>query len=230
MRLELVRYLLQNHNPAAARAELLVAEGNADNDSAVDLELGRLFEQVGDRPDALAAYLKAVEANPEDPEPLTAAGRQAYLMGDFAIAKRLLDRAAHAPHPREHTALADSEAADLLKNSERILQIFPSPKLPSEQRVARLLALKTVAERRLRACAGTPAGLPSQLGQINASWLANGSSMTSAALRKDQSRQDELLQLIYATEAQADAAACGPADGDHALLVLLSRNPKAVER
>lgn len=230
VRLELVRYLLQNHDISAARAELLVAEGNADNDPAVDLELGRLFQQAGDRRDALDVYLKAIEVSPKDPEPLRSAGALAYSMGEFATAQRLLHQAARmSDHPGEHAVPTDFGTTNLLDRADRILDLLPSSKLPSAQRVTRLLALKSLAKRRLDACAAMPGGLPTQLSEIRASWLANGRSTTRAALLKDQTIQDDLLDLIYKTEAQTDGP-CGPAAGDDALLVLISRNSKGAER
>ncbi len=131
VRLELVRYLLQNHDISAARAELLVAEGNADNDPAVDLELGRLFQQAGDRRDALDVYLKAIEVSPKDPEPLRSAGALAYSMGEFATAQRLLHQAARmSDHPGEHAVPTDFGTTNLLDRADRILDLLPSSKAP----------------------------------------------------------------------------------------------------
>lgn len=230
VRLELVRYLLKNKEVSAARAELLVAAGNADDDPVIDLDLGRLFQQAGDRPDALDSYLKAVEGSPGSPQPLAAAGRLAFSMGDFATAQRLLYQATRVLNTASATVPPDdADLPDLLKKSERLLELFPSPKLSSGQRVTRLLVLKGIARKRLDACAALPTGLPSALQQISDQWLASGRSTTRSALLRDQSRQDELLQLIYETEARADGP-CGSPSGDDALLVLLSRHPKVVER
>lgn len=251
VRLELVRYLLQNREASVAHAELLVAEGNADNDPALDLEIGHLFEQIGDRTNALDAYSKAVEAEPGNTQALSTAGRLAYSMGEFATARRLLSRAARTLETQgirgtqgtpgiqgiqetqggsgEHVSHLLTGGSDLLANSERILEIFPSTKLSSDQRVDRLLKLKDLAKRRLDVCAGMPGGLPTALEPVGTQWMEAAKSQTRVALLRDQSRQDDLLQLIEETEVKAEAL-CGAATEDDALVVLLARAPKAVER
>jgi len=105
VRLELARYLLDHHDVGAAHAELLIAEGNADNDAALDMHLGDLFLQAGDRTDALEAYIRASEAAPGTPAPLAAAGKLAYHMAQFTTAQRLLQQAlrsddASTQHPQ----------------------------------------------------------------------------------------------------------------------------------
>ncbi len=243
VRLELARYLLDRDDLPAARAELLIAEGNADNDPALDLELGRLFEQAGDRADALEAYRKAAEAGPVDPAPPAAAGRLAYSMGEFATAQKFLAQAVRAEQAvrakgslQQQSPAASPTSTDvteLLKNSERILAIFPSRRLSPERRVARLLDLKTVARKRLESCASSlPNGLPAELQELNAAWNSTGKATgkaTRALLLGDENRQDDLLQLIYDTEVNADKR-CGTATGDDALVVILSRHPGSVEK
>ncbi len=230
VRLELIRYLLKTGDTTAARGELLVAQGNTDNDPAFAFEVGSLYEQAGDRTNALDAYKKAADADPKNPLPLAAAGTLTYDMGEFATARDLLrqalraDEVAGGHEVQERTALAD-----LLQKSDRILELVPSRKLTSEQRVTRLLLLRDLARKRLGVCGAMPQGLPPQLEEINARWPAALKADTRRALLRDASRQDQLLQLIFDTESQADGP-CGPAKGDDALLVLLSHDPKAVDR
>lgn len=230
VRLELIRYLLKSRDAAAARAELLVAQGNADDDPAFASQVGSLFEQAGDRTNALDAYKKAAEADPKNPVPLAAAGSLAYSMGEFATARDLLRKALHAEGVEEGHEVQDRAGlTDLLQKSDRILELMPSRKLSSEQRVTRLLALRNLAKKRLGVCSAMPQGLPPQLQEINVSWTAALKADTRAALLRDSSRQDQLLQRIFATESQADGL-CGPATGDDALVVLLAHDPKAVDR
>lgn len=227
VRLELARYLIARGDFVAARAELLVAEGNAEVDPGLALELGRMFEQAGDRTDALDAYLKSAEADPKQPTPLAAAGRLAFSMGEFSTAQRLLRQALHADDASREQA--PSFLPDLLHTTDHILDLLPSTRLTSGQRVSRLLVLKSLAEKRLDSCKAMPAGLPSGMQQVDARWSGNPRSTTRRSLLLDDSRQDDLLQLIFDTEIRANQL-CGPATGDDALLVQIARDPKAVDR
>jgi tetratricopeptide (TPR) repeat protein len=55
--------------------------------------LGYLFERLGRRTDAQAAYASALEADPQDPEVILAHGRGLLLAGDFEQARDYLERA-----------------------------------------------------------------------------------------------------------------------------------------
>lgn len=230
VRMEFVRYLLQQGDTSAARAELLVVEGNADTDASLDLEIGNLFHRAGDIAEALEAYQKAGDSDPKDPAPFAAAGRLAYSVGRIATAQRLLQRAVRAAESAgKRDDPASRDLPELLRQSDRILQIFPSPQLSSNERAARLLALRALAQKRVEACTTAQHGLSPQLQQINARWSSSLKNDTRAALMQDSTLQDEFLQLIFETEVAADQS-CGPASGDDALLVQVSRFPKAVDQ
>ncbi len=230
VRLELIRYLLKSRNAAAARAELLIAQGNSDDDPAFAFQVGSLFEQAGDRTNALDSYMRASEADPKNPTLLAAAGSLAYSMGQFATARDLLRKALHDNGSTETHAIMDrARLTQLLQNSDRVLELMPSGKLSSEQRVTRLLTLRELAKKRFDVCSAMPQGLPTQLQQIDVPWTAALKADTRAALMRDSSRQDQLLRLIFEIESEADGL-CGPATGDDALVVLLAHDPKAVDR
>lgn len=233
VRLELANYLLEHHDLSGARVELLVAEGNAEHDAALDLELGHRFEEAGDQTDALEAYQKASDADPRDAAPLEAAGRLAFRMGDFANAQRLLRRAVRVEDGEAKSGKQARESVELLRKADRILELVPSRRLSVEERVTRLLELRTIAQRRLDACEAQPSGATAELQEINDRWTAMMKGTTRGALLRDAGRQDELLRLVFETEAATEAKAtevCGAATGDDALLLLLARDPNAVER
>ena len=231
IRLELARYLLLHKDTAAARAELLVAQGNANDDPALDLELGALFEQAGDRTDALDAYLKSSEADPRNPAPLAAAGRLAYSMGQFATARRLLERAVHREGaPGQHPPTDEADLPQLLSNAERILALFPAPSLSSEQRATPLLALRDLIDKRIDSCAAASTSRSSpQLQELTTRWRAAMKEVTRTSLRHSQPLQDDLLRSLLEAEKQLNEL-CGPAKGDDALLLLISQHPAEVER
>ncbi len=229
VRLELARYLLQHGDRSAARVELLVAEGNADNDPALDTELGRLFEQAGDRAEALDAYLKASQADPKSAAPLEAAGQLSFGMGQFAAAQHLLQQAYRIDANSGRHLDQQSGLRDTLRRTDRILELLPSRRLAPEERVRRILALRNLAKNRLDACTAGSSTSPSPLEAINGRWQSSVKTTNRTSLIRDPSRQDDLLQLIFDTENKANEV-CGPATGDDALIVLLSRDPKAMDR
>ena len=66
VRLELVDYLVQTNDVAAARAELLIAAGNAPDDLELTLMFADKLRQLGDTADALTYYRKVLSAHPKD--------------------------------------------------------------------------------------------------------------------------------------------------------------------
>ena len=230
VRLELAQYLLQNHDVPAARAELIVAEGNADQDPALDLRLGNLFQQAGDRTDALEAYIRATEAAPKDPVPFAAAGRLAFEMGQYTTAEHLLQNALHdAGAPGTHPSFDRAAASIELARLHRLLDLLPSRKLPAEQRVSRLLEMRGLAKQRLDACTARFDQVNPELQDLGKQWSQRNRADTRSALLRDPARQDDLLQLIFTTELDTEKA-CGPPTGDDAILVLLAHDPGAVDR
>src|SRR5882757_5109908 len=148
VRLELARYLIDQHEPGLARTELLVAGGNAPNTVAIDLTLAKLLEDAADTADALNFYQRAIALEPKNLLALQGAGRLAYAMGDYAMARRLLERAV-----REDSK--DQDDVKLLAQAERLIELAPSETLPARERVARILTARAIAKKRLDACTTT---------------------------------------------------------------------------
>jgi tetratricopeptide (TPR) repeat protein len=67
VRMELARYLIENHRPAEARMDLLIVAGNAPDDYDRDRTLADLFEQADDPDDAATYYQKAAADHPSGP-------------------------------------------------------------------------------------------------------------------------------------------------------------------
>jgi tetratricopeptide (TPR) repeat protein len=230
-RLELARYLIATHDPAAARLELVIAAGNAPDDFDRDMTTANLLQQTDDPVDAWIYYRRAVADRPDDPAALDAAGRLAFRSGDFDDASHLLERAG-TEADKTHTAassVADRIAQDhiLAEKAEHILDLVPSPKLSAREQVERALAVRTIAKKRFDECsAQSPAEqpLPVSLAALDARWLGPEGTLTSAALRSDPSPQDAIMQLVFDTETET-ANLCGPPTGDDALLLTLSRSP-----
>lgn len=233
VRLELARYLIAQHEMNAARIELLIAAGNSPSDPKLNRTLADLLVKTGDMADGLAFYNKVLTADPKNQAALAGAGRAAYQLGNFAAAHSLLERALEAkasPLEKDQTQSGDLET--MLKNSMRILELRPSGKLRSSERVSRILVDLGITKKRFSSCAasfGTADKLPSPLQQLNARWANDDSDDGRAKLLQSAARQDAAVQLIYDTELQTSQF-CGAPAGDDALLLLLAKSPEAAER
>jgi tetratricopeptide (TPR) repeat protein len=232
VRLELSRYLLSRHDLSSARTELLIAGGNAPDDTALALTLAPLLEQANAPRDALNYYQKALAQDPKNETALEAAGRLEYESGHFDEAHRLMEQTIHeqenAASNQEPITAGDK---DILNNSERILALAPLKKLPNNERVARILKARDLAKKRFDACSAqvsTASGLPSPLQSLRTRWTSKEATLDRAALLNDPTEQDATMLLVFDTETQT-ATICGAPTGDDALLLLLAHNPKAME-
>jgi tetratricopeptide (TPR) repeat protein len=66
VRLELAQYLIEQNDAQAARMELLIAGGDAEDDYGRDMRIGGLLEQASDADDAESYYRRALKAHPRD--------------------------------------------------------------------------------------------------------------------------------------------------------------------
>jgi predicted Zn-dependent protease len=232
VRLELSRYLLSRHDLNSARTELLIAGGNAPDDTALALTLAPLLEQANAPRDALNYYQKALAQDPKNETALEAAGRLEYESGHFDEAHRLMEQTIqeqeNAASNQEPITAGDK---DILNNSERILALAPLKKLPNNERVARILKARDLVKKRFDACSAqvsTASGLPSPLQSLRTRWTSKEATLDRAALLNDPTEQDATMLLVFDTETQT-ATICGAPTGDDALLLLLAHNPKAME-
>lgn len=233
VRLELADYLMEQHDVAAARAELLISAGNAPEDATLNLLFGQKLEATGDLPDALRFYEKAAAEDPKNGVPLERAGRVAYAREDYGMAHALLRRALAL---KPEAGAADTEVAVLAAKAERLPQLSLSRELPARERGAHARVAAGIAQARLLSCstqleAAPPESLatgavgdeqPLQVLQsLKARWkVANGAGVRRALLR-DAGVQDGMTQLIYDTETKT-APMCRAPVGDDALLLRLA--------
>ena len=232
VRLELSRYLLAQHNFGSARTELLIAGGNAPDDTTVALTLAPLLEQANAPRDALTYYQKVLAQDPKNQTALEAAARLEYDFGHFEDAHRMMEQAIreHKSDDSNQEPITTSDK-EILDNASRILAIAPLKKLPNDERVARILKARDLAKKRLDACNTTlsiASGLPSPLQDLRAKWTSKEATLNRTVLLNDPTEQDATMLLIFDTESQT-AKICGAPTGDDALLLLLARTPKALE-
>ena len=234
VRLELARYLIEQHDSNAARIELLIAAGNSPDDPSLDRTLAELLVQAGDVADGFSYYQKALRGEPKNQAALEGAGRAAYRLGNFAVAHSLLERALEAkasPLAKDEEKLS-GDLPKMLESSKRILELRPSGKLRPEERVSRILGDRAIAKKRFEGCTTqftTTSGLPPSLQQLKLRWMSGDAMDSRATLLRSFAKQDATVQLIYDTELQTSQF-CGAPGGDDALLLLLAKSPEAAER
>ncbi len=205
-RLELARYLIAQHDPAGARAELLIAGGNAPDTAESDLTLAALLEQAAAPQDALGYDQKALARDPKNLAALTAAGRLTFAAADYRAAHRLLERAARED-PR------NAQTAVLLAQADSLLQLATPDSLPPAERVRRILAERTIARQRLADC--TAAAIPAALQPLVTRWASPEATASRKALLDDLELQAATIRLINDTELATDPEDQHPA-GQHA--------------
>ena len=230
VRLELARYLLQGGDVASARMELLIAGGNAPDDSDRDLTIATLLRQAQDPADAWTYYQRAIAARPGDWTALSAAAHFAYDSGDYQQAARLLDRAQDARLAGRVPAAAYVDDLALKANIARILELLPLPGQPPDTRMSRIRNAQDIARNRLAACSAKfapPATEPAALAALNASWSSPGGKSNNVAVSRDASLEGSAMELVYDTEIQTEKL-CGVPTGDDALLLKLATTPEEI--
>jgi tetratricopeptide (TPR) repeat protein len=220
VRLELIDYLIQLRRLPAARAELLIAAGNAPDDRQLDILFGDKLLAAADPQDALTFYQRSIADDPHNAVALEKAGRLKYAEGDYKQAQELLTRAIeNTPHAIE----APADLTALARNAARLVELSLSPDLPARERARHLLEAAQIAQTRFDNCTGNAATLPSELQSLQTRWKAATDPAHRNALVQNAAGQDSLTQLIFDTERETETT-CGPATGDDELLLKLSES------
>ena len=142
IRLELVRFLVTHDQGGRADSELLALTSDLPDDTALRLDVGRLFAQAGDDAHALDQFQRALRLAPQNGEALAGAGRAAFQLGDYALARPYLRRA-----PDETDVATSREIVDLVLSNDPLAN-----RLGSSERRRRLVANFSYAQQRLSAC------------------------------------------------------------------------------
>jgi tetratricopeptide (TPR) repeat protein len=227
VRLELANYLIDVKQPSAARAELLIAAGNAPSSPDLQIALGDTLLRAGDTASALREYQQAFAEDPHNALAYDKAGHLAYQQGDYAHAREWLEHALResAGVPGD-AASSEDDTATLLKNSERILLLDPASAPAQAAHITRLLDNRSLALKRLSACTQqltAQSSLPNSLQALDAQWAAN-KSVSRSSLLKDPTIEAPVQALINTTETLTSEL-CGPPTGDDAFLLLLAKQP-----
>ena len=153
IRKELVRFLLDHDERGRALSELLVLAADAPSDAASHLEVARLFLEAGDVTRARDQFVAASRLDEKSGAAIAGAGEASFLLGDYAAARRYLE-------PAVERDPGDSKAAGLLETTRLIQSANPlALRLPSGERLKRVLAGLDQAAKRLDRCLDLQSGL-----------------------------------------------------------------------
>jgi tetratricopeptide (TPR) repeat protein len=240
VRLELVRYLIQQHRFDDARGELLIAAGN-DNTTPGLLEVAGLLAEAHDPADALRIYREVAGRRPVEPKAFEGTGQMAFLLARYKMARNYLDRAlkaSSATHPLADRVLVEKN----LQIANAVIAIYPSETLPQRERLLRVVRAYNAARKRYMACANGTTGQShtpqpgrtqiqnnDALAALGNRWQNARPRLTVAALVDSAQLEQATMQLVYDTE-QVTEQVCGEPTGEDAALLRIAASPESVEQ
>ena len=207
---------------------MLVAAGNAPDDPGIKLEIARLMEQAQDPANALEIYRNLAERKPCPVEALEGAGRVAFALGRFQLARVYLEQVlSHRDFVSQPDAV-QSSTRELLAATIQVLDLFPGAELPARERAKRVLHAAEVAKGRLQACSMSRPAPPPSLADLATKWQQVPDKLSPLALELDPQMEQMMMNLVFDTEKQT-ATACGSPGGEDALLLKIAQSPVGVE-
>jgi tetratricopeptide (TPR) repeat protein len=220
IRLELIRFLLTHDQASRAQAELVAASVDSPDDVAHHLELADLFNQAGDGHNALAHFQRVLRLAPENVAALLGAGRAAFDLGEYPLARRYL---------REVPSDVDA-AREIREVADQVVSRDPiAGRIGARERHRRLEANLTYLQQRLVDC-------NAQHGQSVSGGryaLQNDLQSFRERLRRsptlDQDTIEAGVDLIDRTERDA-IASCGSSTAVDRALVLIAKQHGAASQ
>jgi tetratricopeptide (TPR) repeat protein len=240
VRLELVRYLIQQNRFSDARDELLIAAGN-DTTTAGLMEVAGMLAEAHDPADALRIYRDVAGRRPLEPKALEGAGQMAFLLARYRMARTYLDRALKASstaHPLSDPAVAEKN----LQIANAVMAIYPSEDLPRRERLRRVVLAHDLAQKRYLSCANGTGGRNTspqngrtqirnneQMAALGNHWQSMRLNLTVPALAENPRLEQATMQLVYETE-QLTTQVCGEPTGEDAALLRIAQSPDSVDQ
>ncbi len=229
VRLELARYLISEKDFQRARTQLLIAAGNAPDNPKVKLEIAGMMEEAHDPADALEIYRSVAERRPYPIEALEGAGRAAFTLGRFQLAREYLEKVVNHPNFVSLPESIRTVDREMLAQAIQVLNLYPEDELAPQERAERILHAAKIAQARLAACSNNQSVLAAPLAGLLANWQQVPTRLMAPALARDPEMEQTIMSLIFNTEEQT-ALVCGSPTGDDALLLKIAQSPAAVEQ
>ena len=113
VRMELIDYLIDRHRYSQAKAELIIAAGNAPDDPAIKLQVAALMEKAGDPGNAGQIYKTILQHAPHNLPATEGAARTAFALGNFVQARDYVDKALANPAEARESAQERQDLHDL---------------------------------------------------------------------------------------------------------------------
>lgn len=232
VRLELVDYLTERHEYAAARSELLIAAGNTEETESFDLVIAEKLKAAGDTVDAMSYYRKAIDLAPHHRVALSQAAQLAYDTGDFTAAVKFANRALSARPEKENSGPDQTALETLASNATQMLNLTVSTGLPDSVRIRHVRVASGFAQKRLASCtaSATTAGNVdlSSLQPLEARWQ-EAEKLMKAPSQMSADDISLVTELVFDTERKTQQV-CGAATGNDALLLQLANTHPASEQ
>jgi tetratricopeptide (TPR) repeat protein len=221
VRLELVKFLLDSDQKAAARAELIGVAGNLPPDAELHTQVGALLMKAGGYDDALQLFRQALAAEPRSALALAGAGECYFQTGQYAQAQRYLDQAMQEdPHL--------TRTAPMLETTRAVLDLDPFIRwLGEQERAQRARKAFDQAMTRLEACAAQrgidlPAASGDPLQTLYAQATTFQPRMRQRTLSRDSEWVSNTMDLVFEIE-KAASQGCGEPQGLDLALLLIAR-------
>lgn len=220
IRTELVRFLLARDARGRALSELLVLSANVPSDAESHVEVARLFLEAGDVTRALGQFVEASRLDGASAPALSGAGEASFRLGDYASARRYLERA-RALGP------GDPGSTGLLETTRLIHSANPlAPRLASDERVTRLVAGLDQAAKRLDECLDARSDVRVSerpgLEQLRAELASMRSTLDAKGRRRGPGLVQDGAELVFRIE-EAASRSCGEPTGLDLALLLIGR-------
>ncbi len=228
VRLELARYLLDQKDYPRARTQLLVAAGNAPDDSRIKMQIAAMMEEAQDPANALVIYRALARQKPSPVEAPEGAGRVAFSLGRFELAREYLEQAVNHPDFSSQPDSVRTPVREMLADTVDLLALYPESDLEIRERADRILHVARLSQARLDACSASRQTPVASLADLAAQWGENRARLTVKALAQDPQLEQTIMNLVFDTEKQT-ALTCGTPTGDDALLLKIAQSPQTVE-
>lgn len=229
VRLEMARYLIENHHYDQARLQLITAAGNAPDDPNVKIEIAGLMEEAQASADALEIYRREAANRPAPLAALEGAGRTAFALARYSLAKQYLDRALNHPEFEKQPDIVREANRNMLADAAHILTLYPAPELPVRVRAERVANARRIAAKRFAACTDAEGAQLNSLNDLSARWKQMPAKLTLLQLEQNPELEQSMMQLVFDTERRT-AEVCGAPTGDDALLLKIAQAPLTVEQ
>ncbi len=227
-RLELIDYLLAIGEKPQAQSELIALAANIGDDPVKRAQVGDLFMRADDYVDALAAFTTSLKDLPKNQAALVGAGRSAFELRRYALARQYLRQA-------EALGRLDAESAARLETADLVLRMDPFRRpIPVAERNRLVIAAFAAAGKRLEACA--PAGVaaataaaktvaptaaaPAEGQDLAAAWQKMKPRLTPWALWRDPDMAEGAMTLVFGIERRFATTCADPTPADRALVLI----------